>query len=486
MGLKKYFGIIFIILLFWNCTNQQHDIVFEDFESSTFDKWEIQGTSFDKPYLADTINNNILKNSISGHYFAYSYINDTVLNQGKLISPIFKIKHKYIDFLIGGGDFETRTCINLFIDNKIVRTTTGQNKNALSKKSWDVSEYIGKKAIIEIVDAKHWPELGYIMVDDIIFSNHQPQPTIIFEDFESGTFEHWQVKGNAFQNPGNRSNIYYPVTVNGFQGKYFAFSFGENHDKETGRLISEPFIINRNFISFLVGGGNHPETTCIQLIINDSVKFSSTGLNTGELRKEFWDVSELLGQKAHIEILDKYSKRWGHIIIDDIRFTDVLDNSATTIYYHKSNRGITYGVSIFVIICFCVFMFIRFRKKKPPVTKPHEVHKDLKKQILKLLESEHIYLTGDLSASEVAENLGISTNELLKQSEIIFKKSFIDLINEYRVNHFKQEVLKPENKELKLVAIAEKCGFTSKSSFYRIFKKHTNQTPTDYLQENKE
>ena len=41
--------------------------------------------------------------------------------------------------------------------------------------------------------------------------------------------------------------------------------------------------------------------------------------------------------------------------------------------------------------------------------------------ITNLLESEHIYLTGDLSASEVAENLGISTNELLKQSEIIFK-----------------------------------------------------------------
>ncbi len=73
------------------------------------------------------------------------------------------------------------------------------------------------------------------MVDEIVFSNHKPRPTIVFEDFESGTFEKWQLEGLAYKNMGNRSSIKYPITVNGFRSKYFAFSFGENHDKEIGR-----------------------------------------------------------------------------------------------------------------------------------------------------------------------------------------------------------------------------------------------------------
>ncbi|MDC0584191.1 helix-turn-helix domain-containing protein [Bacteroidales bacterium] len=484
--------IIAILGLIISCDNhQKDDVVFEDFESGTFDNWEIQGTAFDNPYLADTITDSLLKNSIVGSYFAYSNYDDLKLNQGELISPEFTIKHKYIDFLIGGGQHATRTCINLLIDNKIVRTQSGFGLMELRKASWDVTEYIDQNAILEIVDALYRSDtdLAYLLIDNIVFSNHSPRPTIIFDDFESDSYKYWQVNGNAFKTPGNRSNIYYPVTVNGFQGKSFAFSFGENHDKETGSLLSASFKINRNYISFLVGGGNHPDTTCIKLVIEDSIYYSSTGMSAGQLRKEVWDVSNYLGMAASIEILDNYSGNWGHIIVDDIRFIDVLDeDEITSVYYFKLNNlrpfKIIFAIIIGALVLIILSVVIKRKTKQDSI--PGLNSKDLKKQVDCLFEENKVYLNSELTANTIAQKLDVSTKELLKIIESIYKMPFNDMVNEYRVKCFKQEVTKSKNKELKLVAIAEKCGFNSKSSFYRIFKKHTNLTPTEYLQKIKE
>lgn len=463
------------------------EIIFEDFESGSFKNWEIQGTAFQKPYLVDTVTNLKLKESVIGKYFAYSYINDNKLNQGKLISKEFTINHKYIDFLIGGGMHKTRTCINLIVNNKIVRTQTGFGQPSLSKMSWNVSEFINQNAIIEIVDALYSSasDLSYIMVDQIVFSDHLPKPTIVFEDFESSTFKHWKVVGNAFKIPGNRNNIYYPETVNGFEGKNFAFSFGQDHDLEKGLLISETFKISRKYITFLVGGGNHPDTTCIKLVVNNNIVHSSTGLNTGELRREGWDVTPLLGQKAHIEILDNYSGHWGHIIVDDIRFVDDLNsNEAENIDYHSSPENGNYLLILFSILASIIIalFFVKNRRTSKQLVEK----KKFRKTVLNLLEEEKIFLNKSLSSEQIARQLNLTNNEFNSHFEAIFKKSFTDLVNEYRINYFKEEVLKPENKGLKLVAISEKCGFSSKSTFYRIFKKHTGITPTDYLADNKE
>jgi sucrose-6-phosphate hydrolase SacC (GH32 family) len=97
---------------------------------------------------------------------------------GTLASPPFKIERKFIGFLIGGGKDSERTCMNLLVDGRIVRTATGPNdkpggSEALAPESWDVSEFAGKNAVIQIVDQATggW---GHINVDHIVQTDRQP------------------------------------------------------------------------------------------------------------------------------------------------------------------------------------------------------------------------------------------------------------------------------------------------------------------------
>jgi len=89
---------------------------------------------------------------------------------GKITSPSFNISKKCINFLIGGGDHPGKTCINLLINGKIVRTATGIDTEVLNWAGWDVRDFNGMEARVEIVDA-HTGGFGHITVDDIMLSD---------------------------------------------------------------------------------------------------------------------------------------------------------------------------------------------------------------------------------------------------------------------------------------------------------------------------
>jgi sucrose-6-phosphate hydrolase SacC (GH32 family) len=153
---------------------QGKDIVLADFEGGTYGTWETTGTAFgDKP-ATGTLPKQMQVTQFEGKGLANSFHNgDNAL--GTLTSPSFRINHHYINFLIGGGGFADKTCINLLIEGKVVRTATGPNtvpggKEQLDHSGWDVSEFAGKAATIQIVDnaTGGW---GHINVDHIVLSD---------------------------------------------------------------------------------------------------------------------------------------------------------------------------------------------------------------------------------------------------------------------------------------------------------------------------
>lgn len=146
--------------------------VFQNFESGTYGKWKVEGDAFGKTPVLNTVADADFVEGYEGRYLVNSKLSARFgdSSTGKLTSPLFTIQSDYINFSVAGGSYRDRTCINLYVDNKRVRTTVGPNSDKLELAGWNVSEWKGKKAYIELVDAEPggW---GHISVDNIYFSN---------------------------------------------------------------------------------------------------------------------------------------------------------------------------------------------------------------------------------------------------------------------------------------------------------------------------
>lgn len=73
-------------------------------------------------------------------------------------------------------ELSTETAVNLIVNGEVVRSNSGPDTECLDWMSWDVSEYKGQNAQIEIVDLNSggW---GHINVDHIIFSDQRAVPS---------------------------------------------------------------------------------------------------------------------------------------------------------------------------------------------------------------------------------------------------------------------------------------------------------------------
>ncbi len=152
------------------------------------------------------------------------------------------------------------------------------------------------------------------------------KPDILFEDFEHG-FGYWKVEGTAFGAKPAVGTLAGQQAVAGFLGKGLVNSF-VGGDDPTGKLTSKTFTIERNFVRFLVGGGNHP-TTQIRLIVDGKIARATGGRNNERLEPAHWDVREFKGKSARIEIVDEQGGGWGHINVDHIEFADLPGNPET-------------------------------------------------------------------------------------------------------------------------------------------------------------
>ena len=148
---------------------------------------------------------------------------------------------------------------------------------------------------------------------------------IVYEDFEAKTYDtaKWTVEGNAFGTGPARGTLGGQQNVSGFGGQGLVNTY-LNGDAATGKLTSKTFTIERRYIHFLIGGGNHAGQTCINLRVGGKIVRTEVGHNEEHLRPEKWEVGEFHGQQAQIEIVDTSTDAWGHINIDDIVFSDSI------------------------------------------------------------------------------------------------------------------------------------------------------------------
>jgi fructan beta-fructosidase len=150
------------------------------------------------------------------------------------------------------------------------------------------------------------------------------EPDILVADFEWETWEGsgWAVTGEAFGPGPARGTLPRQMKVSGYLGERLVNSF-YGGDGPTGTLTSPTFTIERKFLNFLIGGGGFEGDTCMNLLIDGRVVRTATGPNTEPGGSEAldwhaWDVQDLIGQQAVLQIVDNRSGGWGHINVDHI------------------------------------------------------------------------------------------------------------------------------------------------------------------------
>jgi len=148
------------------------------------------------------------------------------------------------------------------------------------------------------------------------------------------------------------------------------------------------------------------------------------------------------------------------------------------------------------ILAFVAFKFTDiFNKKReedsPVKLEDENVQKELEKKVdlknddlnslIKIMESDKPYLDPLLSINKLAEISKLPQYKISKILNTSLNQNFYDFINTYRVNEVKQRLEDGEAKSFSILGIAIDCGFNSKASFNRVFKKITGTTPTAFI-----
>ena len=104
-----------------------------------------------------------------------------------------------------------------------------------------------------------------------------------------------------------------------------------------------------------------------------------------------------------------------------------------------------------------------------------------KEKLTAVMQERKPYLNPDLNLVDLAREMSYSRAQLSEVINSGFEKNFNDYVNEYRVDAFKDMLAQGRHKQLSLLGIAYECGFNSKATFNRVFKKFTHNSPSDYL-----
>ena len=118
----------------------------------------------------------------------------------------------------------------------------------------------------------------------------------------------------------------------------------------------------------------------------------------------------------------------------------------------------------------------RYRKSKLAYDKKENI----KILILSYFKEKAPYLNPELSMLLLSEELNIPKHQLTEVLNTIIGKNFFQFVNEYRVEAVKQKLSDTSNNKFSIEVIGYDCGFSSKSSFFSVFKSFTGQTPTQF------
>lgn len=111
-------------------------------------------------------------------------------------------------------------------------------------------------------------------------------------------------------------------------------------------------------------------------------------------------------------------------------------------------------------------------------TLTHEQLQSTLQKLKHVMQTEKPFLQPNFSLPDLAQKLNVSVHALSQVINDGLRKSFFEMIAEYRIEEAK--ILLKDQLNIKVEEIAEQVGYNSKSSFNTAFKKITGKTPSEY------
>ena len=176
----------------------------------------------------------------------------------------------------------------------LLQLPVGERTNSLK---WVLACGMGPNKEQYFVGNSTAPTSPWIPPADLTSSRALGLQGTVFADFEPSTYAGWTAEGTAFGTAPAANPLPGPQKVSGYLGGRLVNSFLGGNDA-TGKLTSATFAITNNCISFLLGGGNHPGQTCINLLVDGVPVRTATGPNSDIMKWCGWDVTQWRGRAA--------------------------------------------------------------------------------------------------------------------------------------------------------------------------------------------
>lgn len=103
------------------------------------------------------------------------------------------------------------------------------------------------------------------------------------------------------------------------------------------------------------------------------------------------------------------------------------------------------------------------------------------RNLLEHMKAEKPHRNPDLTLAILSEGLRVNPEYLSAMLNGRLNMTFFDFVNHHRVEDFKTMCKNAQSGNLTLMGLAYDCGFNSKATFNRVFKKMVGCTPSEYL-----
>ncbi|MGM0376086.1 MAG: helix-turn-helix domain-containing protein [Bacteroidota bacterium] len=207
--------------------------------------------------------------------------------------------------------------------------------------------------------------------------------------------------------------------------------------------------------------------------------------------------------KSYFSFIDHFCLRWFRFVLftamvfyGAISLTYILDFFFNMLPYHLLQlTGFTIATIYILVLGFFglrqgnIFTSHNIqhfpeKEEKPASRGPLEsTEEKFIMQLLQHMEQQQPHLNPELNLAQLASQLSVTPEYLSGILNGNLNSNFFDFINQYRIDAFKKHCRNQEKQNITLLGIAYECGFNSKATFNRVFKKHTGLTPGEYTKE---